>query len=402
MPKIELLYLAGLFHDIGKGRGGDHSTLGAVDAERFCQRHGINMADTALVRWLVEAHLLMSTTAQRKDIYDPDVVLAFAQEVKSEMRLDYLYALTVADINATNPTLWNSWRATLLRHLYTETRKALRRGLESPLDRKIALETCQEAVFERLREHGVDEADCSWLGELFGDDFFLRHSATHIVQVGLAVAKHDPVTAPLVLVKNLRSHVEGEGASEISVYTYDRPSLFATMACALDELDLSIQQASIHTDQQGLCFNTFTVLDSDGTPLDGVATELSSNKRIERVLVERLGASGSTQPPSRRVPRQLKQLRIDTEVELSADQTPGSSVLTLVAADRPGLLAHVGEVFKDLQIAVTGAKIATLGERVDDVFWITEQDPNVGLSDERRQEIRATLRDRLDEKLAEA
>ena len=156
LPKPELLYIAGLYHDIGKGRGGDHSELGAVDAARFCQRHGLSEADTELVCWLVRMHLSMSSIAQRKDIHDPEVVYEFAQQMGTQERLDYLYALTAADITATNPTLWNSWRASLLRHLYQETRNSLQKGLESATDRDALIKERRDAIAERLVAKGLE------------------------------------------------------------------------------------------------------------------------------------------------------------------------------------------------------------------------------------------------------
>ncbi|MCZ6709898.1 MAG: [protein-PII] uridylyltransferase [Gammaproteobacteria bacterium] len=185
IPKIELLYVAGLYHDLGKGRGGDHSKLGATDAAAFCRRHGLNDDDTELVAWLVTQHLLMSATAQRKDIYDPDVIHEFASVVKSEMRLDYLYALTVADINATNPTLWNTWRATLLRQLYGETRKALRRGLESPIDKQTSVRACKESAIDKLKARGMRAVDVERLWRIPSDEFFLRHTPRQVAEVTL-------------------------------------------------------------------------------------------------------------------------------------------------------------------------------------------------------------------------
>ena len=194
VPKIELLYIAGLYHDIGKGRGGDHSTLGAADARSFCQRHRLSEDDASLVEWLVAQHLLMSSIAQRQDIYDPDVIHAFASEVKSERRLMYLYALTVADINATNPTLWNDWRASLLGTLYNETKKALRRGLESPFDRDASIRACQSAAEERLLSAGLTAAAIAATWRVPGDDFFLHHTPRQVAEITGEIIDHGRVT----------------------------------------------------------------------------------------------------------------------------------------------------------------------------------------------------------------
>src|SRR5690606_35850391 len=179
-PKPGPLYMAGLYHDIAKGRGGDHSELGAIDATLFCQRHHLPAWDTHLVSWLVEHHLVMSTTAQRKDISDPEVIHDFAVHVGNQVRLDYLYVLTIADINATNPSMWNSWRASLQRQLYTETKRALRRGLDNPPNRAQQITATQQAALDILVRSGIDEEDAEGLWAQLGEDYFLRHTASDI------------------------------------------------------------------------------------------------------------------------------------------------------------------------------------------------------------------------------
>jgi len=180
LPKIELLYMAGLYHDIGKGRGGDHSELGAVDARDFCQRHGVNEQDTELVVWLVLNHLIMSAVSQKKDISDPEIIQQFAQHMGDQLHLDYLLSLTVADINATNPTLWNAWRSSLLRQLHTETSRALRRGLENPVDKQVLVAKTRAAAAELLEYRGFtdEELDELWLER--GEDYFLRERTEDI------------------------------------------------------------------------------------------------------------------------------------------------------------------------------------------------------------------------------
>src|SRR5690606_33969470 len=190
LPKPELIYIAGLYHDIAKGRGGDHSELGAEDAQAFCVRHKLPAWDTRLVVWLVANHLIMSTTAQRKDLSDPQVINDFAQLVGDQTRLDYLYVLTVADINATNPSLWNSWRASLLRQLHTETKRALQRGLENPLDREELIRQTQNAALDVLVRSGTDPDEAEALWSQLGDNYFLRHTSNDVAWHTEAILQH--------------------------------------------------------------------------------------------------------------------------------------------------------------------------------------------------------------------
>ena len=390
IPKVELLYLAGLFHDMGKGRGGDHSTLGAGDAVRFCRRHGLNEDDTELVEWLVVNHLVMSSTAQRRDIYDPDVVFEFAQLVRSERRLDYLYALTVADITATNPTLWNSWRDTLLRQLYAETRKLLENGLESPVDKQATIRACLEGAAEKLAGTGLGEVQARPVWALVGDDFLMRHTPGRIAEVTVALLRHDPDTGPLVLMRNMDGQVPGAGATEIFVYTHDKPNLFAASVIAIDRLRLSVYDANIRTSQDGLCFNTYVVLDAERLPIRGNRDKLV--ERITRAIAQPdIGSFGN-----RRVSRRHKQLARPTQAELVNNEGEAFSTLTVLTADRPGLLARIGLLFHELEISVLGARIATLGERVEDVFYL--QSPSGGpITDpEFKYAFENTLRQTLD------
>ena len=375
---------------MGKGRGGDHSTLGARDAVRFCRRHGLNDDDTALVEWLVENHLVMSSTAQRRDIYDPDVVFGFAGLVRSERRLDYLYALTVADITATNPTLWNSWRDTLLRQLYTETRKLLEGGLESPVDRQASIRACLESAAEKLAAGGIGESEARPVWGLLGDEFLLRHTPERVADVTAAVIGHDAGAGPLVLMRNMAGQVPGEGATEIFVYTPDRPNLFAASVIAIDQLRLSVYDANIRTSEDGLCFNTYVVLDQERQPIRGDRQALVDH--IARAVADPdIGTFGN-----RRVPRRLKQLQRPTEATLVNRDGEPFSTLTVLTADRPGLLARIGLLFHELDISVTGARIATLGERVEDVFYVQTRSGGQITDPEFKYALENTLRQTLD------
>ena len=394
IAKIELLYIAGFFHDLGKGRGGNHSELGAADAAAFCERHGLAAADTELVEWLVRSHLVMSTTAQRKDIFDPDVIHQFAEEVRTHARLDYLYVLTIADIMATNPTLWNSWRATLLRQLYTHTAAALDRGPAAMRGRADEVNQRKEAALAALAGRGMARERALALWDDPDDELFLRHSSEQLAAITTAIDEHDLATGPLVLILDVAGQGKGEGVTEIFIHAQDRPHLFAASAMTLDALNLQIHDASISTTASGLCFNSYVTLDDAGRPFGGDAARC---QRVRAALVRQLAAPNPRRrPPRRRVARRLAQFVIPTGATLTT--APGAAVSTLrvVCSDRPGLLARLGRLFVELGIVVVRARITTLGERVEDVFEIGAITDAAA-----RAAIQETIRTRLDAAIAE-
>lgn len=371
VPKVALLYVAGLYHDIGKGRGGDHSELGAEDAIDFCRRHHLGKWDTHLVSWLVRNHLLMSMTAQRKDISDPEVIHDFALRVRDITHLDYLYTLTVADICATNNTLWNNWRASLMRQLYEETKKVLRRGLANPVNKEDLIEQVQKEALELLRHEGISDysAECMWA--TLGEEYFLREDASDIAWHTEAILSHHDREQPLVLVKETSSRLH-EGGTKIFIYTRDHEGLFAASAAALDQLNLSIQDADIITNDDGFSYNTFIVLDQDNQP---IGEDPEHILKIKNTLVEELDDPADYSAiVQRRTPRQLKLFAMPSYVVLSTDPVRKITTMELTTSDRPGLLARVGKVFLDNQIHLNKAHIVNVGERVEDVFFITDID----------------------------
>ncbi|ANF26473.1 [protein-PII] uridylyltransferase [Stutzerimonas stutzeri] len=377
LPKPELIYIAGLYHDIAKGRGGDHSELGAVDAQEFCARHKLPAWDTRLVVWLVENHLVMSTTAQRKDLSDPQVINDFAQRVGDETHLDYLYVLTVADINATNPTLWNSWRASLLRQLYTETKRALKRGLENPLGREEQIRQTQRAALDNLVRNGTDPDDAEQLWSQLGDDYFMRHSSIDVAWHTEAIIEHPSDGGPLVLIKETTQR-EFEGGTQIFIYAPDQHDFFAVTVAAMDQLNLNIHDARIITSSSQFTLDTYIVLDADGSP---IGNDPERTEEIRQGLINALrNPDDYLTIIQKRVPRQLKHFAFPPQVTIHNDMQRPQTIIEVVAPDRPGLLARIGQLFLDFDLSVQNAKIATLGERVEDVFFVTNAD-NQPLSD---------------------
>lgn len=367
LPKFELLYIAGLYHDIGKGRGGDHSTLGAVDAEEFCQRHGISPRETRLVCWLVEQHLLMSAVAQKQDISDPDVIHQFALKVGDQLHLDYLYCLTVADINGTNNQLWNPWRASLLRQLYLDTRRALRRGLENNIDKQDLIDETQQAAIRNLSRKGISEQQALKLWGDMGEDYFLRENFTDIAWHTQAILERKD-DKPLVLIKTT-SNKELEGATQIFVYSKNQKNVFVAVASALSQLNLNIQDAKIYSSKSGNTIDTFFVTDENGAPLGDNAKQ---RRDLQRALEAELSlVDNYREVIGRRTPRRLKYFASPTRTSMHTDELRNCSVLEVISPDRPGLLACIGRIFINADIQLLNAKIATLGERVEDIFFIT-------------------------------
>ncbi|GAB1256745.1 [protein-PII] uridylyltransferase [Aurantivibrio plasticivorans] len=368
LPKKELLYIAGLYHDIAKGRGGDHSTLGAEDATRFCQDHGLTPRETRLVCWLVEKHLLMSSVSQKQDIMDPDVIHNFALEIGDQLHLDYLYCLTVADMNATNPDIWNSWRASLMRQLYLETKRALRRGLENTIDQQEVIEETQAAALHKLTRKGFSETQIRELWADMGEDYFLRETYLDIVWHMQAIAKA-PEAAILILIDKTTT-VMHEGATQIFIRAKDQLNVFAAAATCLDQLNLSIQDARIYHTKSGYTVDTFYVLDQFGEP---ISEDKDRVARIKKALSEELSLTADYKSViSRHTPRQLKQFAMPTRTSINTDINSGHTVLEVISPDRPGLLARIGRIFIEFNIQLQNAKISTLGERVEDIFFITD------------------------------
>lgn len=394
LPKVELLYIAGLFHDIAKGRGGDHSSLGAVDAEEFCRFFDFEEKDTRLVKWLVENHLLMSAVAQRQDLQDPEVIHKFASEVGDQESLDYLYALTVADINATNPTLWNSWRASLMRQLYYETKRVLRRGLEHRTERSEAIARTREAALAKLATKGVTraEAEAVWGDE--NEDYFLRESANDIAWHMEAIAKHANNDTPLVAIKSSDSEIN-DGGTQIFIHVLNQDLLFAVITSALEQLDLSIQDARIFTASNDYTLDTFVVLDEHGHVLS------EQNERLDhvRITLENVLSDSSAFPDvvQRRTPRQLKLFSIKTEVSIGSSDDGKYNVLEVTTADRPGLLALMGRVFSEFKLQLLNARITTLGERVEDIFYLCDQNGGAIHDAKLMKAISDRIREQLDQ-----
>ncbi len=277
LPKQEIIYLAALFHDIAKGRGGDHSDLGSVDAEAFCLEQGLSPYDARLVAWLVRQHLTLSVTAQKKDIGDPRVVSEFAKLVGDESRLDYLYLLTCADVRGTNPKLWNSWKASLFHDFYESVRAALRRGLESPIDEDQLITENQDMARALLAPRKVAAAEISHIWAPLSPAFFLRHSPEEIAWfTGLCLGREGGADEPLVAVQ---PHSQ-RGTTAVLIYAPHRRHGFARATAVLDQQGLTILDARITPAANGFSLDIYHVLEDNGAPIaDSGAQSSTWNSR---------------------------------------------------------------------------------------------------------------------------
>ncbi|PKO46382.1 MAG: [protein-PII] uridylyltransferase [Betaproteobacteria bacterium HGW-Betaproteobacteria-22] len=354
-----LLYLSALFHDIAKGRGGDHSTLGTVDAFKFCKQHDIPEPDTLLVSWLVEAHLKMSATAQKSDLSDPDVIQAFAQTVQTKRRLDALYLLTVADIRGTSPLVWNAWKARLLENLYQATASALQ---DPSFHAKQIINNRIKEASDKLSRFGINERSYEQLWQAFGDSYFTRHESEEIAWQSRLLMPHLHTLKPIV---RARLGPHGEGI-QIMIYLKDRDDLFARICNFFDRMGYSIVEAKIYTTNHGYALDSFVILDNSGKSvsyrllLELIETELTSKLDKNHILES---------PLQGRISRQVRHMPIPTQVVIT--QHNDNHKLDIVANDRPGLLASLAQQFLKHGIALHNAKINTLGNRAEDTFLIS-------------------------------
>jgi [protein-PII] uridylyltransferase len=354
-----LLYVAALFHDIAKGRGGDHSKLGTADAAQFCADHGLSAEDTELVLFLVAQHLTMSHVAQKQDLSDPDVIASFAALVKDERHLTALYLLTVADIRGTSPKVWNAWKAKLLEDLYRTTLRVLG-GEPHSADRE--LRARQQEALATLRLFGLPANAHEQLWEQLDMAYFLRHDASDIAWQTRAL--HDKVGAARPVVKCRLAPI-GEGL-QVTVYVKDQPDLFARICSYFDRKNFSILDAKIHTTRGGYALDTFLVTEEHFAKHYRDIINL-----IEHELTGLLVSQAPLPAPMRgRLSRMSRTFPITPTVDLRPDERGQFYLLSIAANDRMGLLYAVASVFARYRINLHMAKIMTLGERVEDVFLV--------------------------------
>jgi [protein-PII] uridylyltransferase len=342
--------------------------LGAVDAEAFCLEQGLSPYDARLVAWLVRNHLELSITSQKQDIGDPQVINAFARKVGDEAHLDYLYVLTCADVRGTNPKLWNSWKASLFRDFYQRVKRALRRGLESPIDAEHLVRETQDAARRLLLEHGIQEAAILGAWTRFTPGYFTQHSPEEIAWHARLLAERDATSDEPLVALQPRSV---RGTTAVLIFARPRRHGFARTTAALDQLGLNIVDARITPTGDGFSLDLYHLLEDDGAPI----TDTDRQAEIERALWCSLqGPADTPFTVSRRAPRQARMFNTPTQIGLSVDERNRRSVLELTAGDRPGLLCEVGKVLMAERIELHAAKIMTVGERAEDVFYLTDFD----------------------------
>ena len=358
-----VLYIAALFHDVAKGRGGDHSELGAKEVRRFCRDHGIERDDTALIEFLVERHLTMSRIAQKEDLSDPEVIEDFVKLVGDERRLTGQYLLTVADIRGTSPKVWNAWKGKLLEDLYRATLRALG-GAKPNLDADI--EARKEEARHALALNSMLPGTEAPLWKTLELSYFARHDATDIEWHARSLFRHVDTAKPVV---RARPSSLGEGL-QVLVYSPDRPDLFARICGYFDGAGFNILDAKVHTTRGGYALDTFQVIDPQHDIVDGGHyRDLIS--LVETQLSQALAATGALPEPSRgRMSRRVRSFPIPPRVTLRPDERAQRWLLGVSASDRSGLLYAIARVLAKHEINLQLAKITTLGERVEDTFLV--------------------------------
>ncbi|WP_047537764.1 [protein-PII] uridylyltransferase [Methylotenera versatilis] len=359
--KPYLLYLAALFHDIAKGRNGDHSSLGTIDARRFCKLHGLAKEEVDLVAWLVDAHLKMSSTAQKSDLSDPEVIQQFANLVKTEKRLIALYLLTVADIRGTSPVVWNAWKARLLESLFYATRSVLK---NVDFSKQKIVESRQQEAAEKLTQYGLKPESYLKLWENTGVDYFVRFESDEIAWQSRLLTPHVFAEKPIV---RARLGPNGDGI-QVMIYTRNQDDLFARICNFFDRMAYNIVQAKIYTTNHGYALNNFIILDQSykSVSYSGLL------KFIETQLTIKISSSGPLESPLQgRISRQVKYMSIQPQIKLTAETQGINHTLEIVAGDRPGLLAKIANIFLQQAVDLHNAKINTLGNRAEDSFLIS-------------------------------
>jgi len=367
-PKI--LYLAAIFHDIAKGRGGSHSELGAVDALEFCQQHELEPYESETVSWLVKQHLLLSTTAQRKDINDPEVIADFAEAMGTRERLKLLYLLTISDIRGTNPTLLNSWKHSLLQDLYKLSDRYLEQqmGNEESKDRAQLIQDKKQQLYAYLKDSNIDPAIAEAFWNRFDDDYFIQYQLDrlqwHIKELALSQYESKRIDQTRIVI----SESENKHSSVLLIYTKDQKGLFMKIVSAAEQKRLDTVAANITSTNDGYDIYTLYLLNASGKPIEN---DSDKQKLLESVANNLQQDNLTYNFELHRMPRQLKHFDTPTEVSFEQDEQHQQTILTIRTADGAGLLTRLGEVFMQQSLTLHNARISTLGELAEDIFHIT-------------------------------
>ncbi|CAN7462343.1 [protein-PII] uridylyltransferase [Acidovorax sp. LjRoot74] len=357
-----ILYVAALFHDIGKGRGGDHSQIGAEEVRRFCRQHGVDREDARLIEFLVREHLTMSTVAQKQDLSDPDVIAAFARRVGNERNLTAMYLLTVADIRGTSPKVWNAWKGKLLEDLYRATLRTL--GGRAP-DAAAEIEARKREALVLLALNALPFEAHKALWATLDVSYFMRHDAADIAWHTRHLSRHVGTAKPVV---RARQSLAGDGL-QVMVYAADQADLFARICGYFDRVGFSILDARVHTANNGYALDTFQVVASSASEQPGHYRELTH--MVESDLMRVIEEGGPLPEPARkRVSRRVKSFPVAPRVTLRPDEKAQRWLLAISASDRAGLLYLVARILAQHHLSVQLAKVSTLGERVEDTFLI--------------------------------
>lgn len=378
LKKPEILYLSALFHDIAKGRGGDHSEQGALEAMQFAKRHDLAEDSTELLIWLVRHHLLMSQTTSRQDIYDPEIILNFCQLLPHPEYLDYIYLLTIADICGTNPTLWNTWKDSLLKELYNASKHMLQQE-KTRMSESVLINSKKQQALTLLTSEGVSSIPIELLWKQFKGKYFLHESPEVIAQHTKAILS--TTTFPLVLI--LPHH--SQGGTEVFIYMPHLDDRFTITTSVLNNHHVTIQEASITLCDNQFDLDTYIILDEKNQPM-------FDNERlnaIEKALCTHLLKKELPPVSKKRVSRAMAHFKVKTQITFTENQTPYTN-LFLISNDRPGLLATISRIFLSFKILLHNAKIATVGERAEDMFYITNSNGQL-LNNEEKKNLKQQL-----------
>jgi len=396
LPKPELLYLSGLFHDIAKGRQGDHSDVGAVDAKDFCILHGLSEDNSQLVSWLVKSHLIMSITAQRKDISDPDIISEFARYVETIEHLDYLYLLTMCDIRGTNPKQWNTWKDKLLAELYNKTASLLNKGLDSEntvqqSDRETNILEIQTDSLRQLEQQGINSHQANSLWNTLNEEYFQGHTPGEIVwQTSLIYncQKENNSDTPLI-----QTRVAPSGDNiELFVYMKSRAGIFYDVVTVLRNSEVDIVNAQIINTSDDYALETFRLIpvNIDPSEISFAADEI--NTRLQERLLSTNTQDGDTSPSLASAAGKHKYFSSPTVITFNNLDEDNATRIKIETIDHSGILESIAKVLYDNKINLLNARIVTAGEKAIDYFIVNSND-NTALSDEQQNTLKQQLKE---------